>query len=535
MSSTSEPHTRSDAKTGTLKSVLNAALPKGFHCKARYIRTPAKTCDPLFSPPPGHEPEKTRLESHFLTASIESHGQTKDVLALGFEVLVYSTKHLTTIFVSKADSTGYLPQQQPSPVKQITTTFLQWLSTKERQRHPTRTVVVSLFARAQSQYLFPGSAENPKKHVLDDRQLIKWWTRVLDPLFLAREETQEAEYNGYITVPGYESREILQFLPLHNQSSGAVQHWNPANPLKELASTRGIPTDAPPRCLLPRFPDDPKARFMQDLDDEVGISNEPSTTTSPSRRKNGNWSSVRDLDRFWEAMEFRQECSSGRVVGFLWLVTRKKHEVKGQSEVKNDGNSQASLVGRLSSDPAPQEEEPATDETYRQKRRKPLSGPIIPRQPRLKSNSSSLTSTSDLASTLSAEIEDGLVLSRDCYDRAMHTLLHLDFANAEVAAQSTSKWVTGVSSICGIQTDWMLQIEGQGEVKEASKSSGGNDGQINDLGGMVRKKKRKPDEQIAVEDRPTIEAEMQTTTVNVPAVNVLGGGMVRKKPKSAVA
>ena len=181
------------------------------------MRSSPKPCDPLFSAPQGSEPEKTRLANHFLAVSNKPNGETDDVLFLGIEALVYTTCNLTTIFVSKADSTGCLPQQRPSPIRVIATTFLKWLSAKERQKHPSRKLVISLFARSQTQYLFPGSADNGSKHVLDDRQLIKWWARVLDPIIQKESGVKdpakagEVEYDGYITVPGYSKPELRSF------------------------------------------------------------------------------------------------------------------------------------------------------------------------------------------------------------------------------------------------------------------------------------------------------------------------------------
>ena len=539
-----------EIKARSLSEELTAALPENFHCRVRYVRSAPKPCDPLFSPPPDTEPEMTRLASHFLTVSSDQDpgsgsGNPSGVLLFGVEALVYTTKHLTTIFVSKADSTGYLQQQRPSPVKTITTTFLHWLSSRLRRKNPTRKLVMSLFARSQSQYLFPGSAENPKKHVLDDRQLIKWWARVLDPI-LPKEDnavtsTQGSQpaYEGYITAPGYEGNEIRPFLPPNNTSTSGRQRWRAGNPLSELAETRGVSPDAQPRSLLPRFPDDPKARFMQDLDNEVGISGDSATIVSPSKRKSGKWTSIRNLDRFWEAMEFRQECSSGRVVGFLWLVIRpilSRREDKNEKLAANEV-SQDSSLDTLSSDPAFQLEEAVpTKDSLGKKRRMPRSGPIIPRQPRLKGGSSSLTATSELGSMLNTEAEDGLVLSKEGYDKTMQKLLHLGFSNLEVARQSTSKWVSEVMGICGIQSDWALDVVGNAKPEEISgKPNGTGNAQVNDLGGMIRKKRKAGDEAVAEGRGAVAGTTMGTPGGEKPAVNLLSGGMVRKKPKTAVA
>ena len=527
-----------NTKPGSFKDELAAALPEGFQCRVRYVHSPPRPCDPLFSPPQSSEPEKTRLASHFLTVSTkpkDSDDIEADVLFLGIEVLVYKTKNLTTIFVSKADSTGYLPQQRPSPVKAIATAFLRWLSSLEQHKRPARKLVISLFARSQTQYLFPGSADNAGKHVLDDRQLIKWWARVLDPIFPKANEvkdaesTREIERDGYITVPGYSAAELRSYMPPSSPSSSGGIRWHAGDPLLELARTREISVVAPPRCLLPRFPDDPKARFMQDLDNEMGI-HEDIATISPSKRKGGKWNSIRDLERFWEAMEFRQECSSGRVVGFMWLVMRPKETDLQNDEPLSQDLSQDSSLGALNSDLASQPDESLSiTSSPSKKRRKPLSGPITTRQPRLKGGSSSLSATSDLNSMFSAKSSDGLLLSKEGYDKAMQNLLHLDFSNLKVATQSTSKWVSDVSGICGIKNDWSFEVAGTAKLEAVVSNGNGNgNAQFNDLGGMIRKKRKAGD---AI---PAATNAADQVGVNQNAgVNVLSAGLVRKKPKPA--
>ncbi|KAK1819338.1 hypothetical protein LTR12_006285 [Friedmanniomyces endolithicus] len=533
-----------NSPTKSLAEDLAAALPgqstsnsgaegpsPAFEGKVRYIHTPSKACDPLFSPPPGHEPERTRLSSHFLVFGVSaSHTvggavddlspylkhQEEGVLGIAIEVLVYTTKYLTTLFVSKADTTGYIPNHPPSRTKAICGTFIKWLVKQERQRHPNRKVVVSLFARAQSQYLFPGSAEHAHKHILDDRQLIKWWATVLDPLLTLHNNPPDPvpDIQGYLTIPGYSPQELKTYLPRTTHTH--ARSWKPGHPLADLAATRGVPATAPPRSLLPRFPDDPKARFMQDLDNEVGLAEDAPVTVSPSKRKSGRWDSVRDLARFWEAMEFRQECASGRVVGFLWVVVSPMAgKVEDGGELDGEaGLSQASsqgLPGGLERETTPTPSQPSC--SPKKRRRKPLTGPIVARQPRLKGGSSSLTATStELNAMLNSAARSGdLLLTQEGYDKAMHTLLHLDFANLDVAARSTR--------------DWGVVVVGMAEAGLGVNSSGGVVGvgnglrAVNDLGGIVRKKRKAVD-----------EAEV----VKPAAVNVLGEGVLRKKPKPAL-
>nr|POE65637.1 histone acetyltransferase [Quercus suber] len=518
----------------SLQDALAVALPQGFVCKVHHVYTPSKPCDPLFSSAPGHVPEKTLLASHFLTVSVlldrqdetlasSSPGsgigpgaarQRRDVLVLGMEVFVYTTKHLTTIFVGKADSTGYLANSATrhiSPVKAICTAFLQWLSSRLRQRRPSRTIVISLFARAQAQYLFPGSSEHDSKHILDDRQLVKWWAKVLNPIVTSTSK-ENSQIQGYLTIPGYNAHELKPYLP-RDTSNQTV--WKAGNPLKELGAVRGESPNAPPRCLLPRFPDDPKARYMSDLDDEVGMSNDTSVNDSPVKNRTRKWKTIATIDRFWEAMEFRQECSSGRVVGFLWVVMS---PVVGANDQIPSASQQTDVSDGAEDRAGTPTPAPKTSPSKR--RRKPLTGPIIPRQPRLKGGSSALAKTknSGLNGTNIAQTNDGVSLSKSAYDKAMHTLLHVDFCNLEVAALSTAKWIADVSRLSGCDT-WALNVTGTSRSIAQSRPG---EAAANDMSSMVRKK------------RKAVDGEEKDIATNTPAVNVLGSGMVRKKAKKPI-
>ena len=457
------------------------------------------------------------------------------------EVLIYSSQGLVTMFVSKADSTGHLPQRRPSPIKSIATTFMWWLATEQRQKTKSTgtKIVISLFARAQSQYLFPGSADHGKKHVLDDRQLIRWWARVLDPLFPTKANTdtsQDLDLQGYMTVPGYHGIETKSFFPSKPHTSEKSQNWTPGNPLIELAEARGVPETAPPRCLLPRFPDDPKARFMQDLDDEVGLVEDAGSLaiTSPSKQKSSRWKSIADLERFWEAMEFRQECSSGRVVGFLWLVIRPPPNELSQKPILFDRESSPSIpqTQNTNSQDSQTSTKSTSSTTKKEKRRKPLSGPIIPRAPRLKGSSSNISATSnpDPSGGRAGSSRNGPVLTQEGYDSAMAILLNLDFSTPAAAAHSTGKWVAEVSRMAGVRgEEWGLDVEGSAVV-EAGVGGGvvGGGQATNDLGGLVRRKKRKVDDGEVAEGSGS-QASKETEPAAPAGVNVLVG---RKKAKS---
>ncbi|KXT17573.1 hypothetical protein AC579_6194 [Pseudocercospora musae] len=561
-----------------LKDTLSEALPCTFQCKTRYVYSPPKPCEPLFSPLPGVERERTRLASHFLTVSVDAsslpqagkgngkgngngngygYGNGKgngngygygngngygkgngygnaDVISFAIEVLLYSTTRLTTIFVSKVDSTSYIPRIKPSPIKTTITTFLKWLVSKEVQKHAARQIVVSLFARAQAQYLFPGSSDDKGKHVLDDRQLIKWWARVLDPIMPAGHGDPATQHQAYITVPGYERSELRQFMP-PGSSVGEKPRWLPGNPLPELARTRGVPEHAPPRCLLPRFPDDPKARFISDLDEEIGISQDAEVTVSPSKRKSGKWKSVSGLDQFWEQMEFRQECSSGRVVGFLWLVISPKKLGDESSEAASIELANIDSQESLSSGPVLSSDAVLQDDTNqvngspkKKKKRTRLTGPIIPRLPKLKSTASNL---SEMLTQIDTQAGDGIAITKDGYDKAMSVLLQLDFSNLDIATQSTRKWTSQIQNIAGLTEDFAVELIGRvaSEISATAATVHGA-APINDLGGLVKKKKRKVDD--------TGSGDLKASAVQAEAdekspVNVSSSGTIRKKPKPA--
>jgi regulator of Ty1 transposition protein 109 len=523
--------TEKSGKSGkSLEDTLSEALPSTFKCNIRYLHSPPKPCEPLFSALPGSRPDKTRLASHLLTVSVDAASLqtpgTGHVIAFAVEVLLFTTRRLTTIFVSKVDSTSYVPRIRPSPIKTTVTTFLKWLADKERRKRPGRQLVISLFARAQSQYLFPGSSEDAGKHVLDDRQLIKWWARVLDPIIPATtaESDGDVQYQGYLTVPGYEDAELRSFMPPSSSPSTEQPRWLPGHPLVEIGRTRGVPEHAPPRCLLPRFPDDPKARFISDLDDEIGISQDSHVTASPSKVKSARWRSVTSLEQFWEQMEFRQECCSGRAVGFLWLVIspkRKGDDVLGSDDIDTNVDGQESLrAPPTSGDPAlssgPNERAPALGgspkKRNRKRKRRPLTGVIVSRMPKIKSTQSSLL---DMKAQHDALSGDGILVDADGYDKAMSTMLRLDFSNLEAAIWSTTRFIADVAGIAGLSGDFATEVTGAASVETVAISAAVSNGSssVNDMSGLIRKKRK-------VED-----SEQQ------PTVNVLSSGMVRKKPK----
>ncbi|PVH94082.1 hypothetical protein DM02DRAFT_618854 [Periconia macrospinosa] len=576
----------------SLAEQLPEHIPFTFH----HYSTPPTRSPSLFSAPPHAKPERTYCESHFFAASIAPTRTSDEVLLiLAIEVLVYTTKNLTTIFVSKADSTGYLPllglprSQAGSPSKSICGTFVSWLA-KERQREEKK-VVISLFARAQDQYLFPASIDNPEKHVLDDRGLVKWWCKVLDPIMKEYDAPKErgtlkerltaengdtstgskqdsssakSTAKGYLVIPGFEHYDTLRYVPPPSPPS-APRRWATSHPLLEIAPH----PNAPPRCLVPHFPDDPKARFLDELDDELpdrGTDGTNGEGATPSR-SSGQWKSVKTLDQFWEFMAFRQECSSGRIVGFIWIVITPPQPSIAEQDEEEESSQALSSVSQTdtqvteNNSPIPSPKKKTKAKNPRRKKLNMEYGPIPLILPRIKSSSSNLSSMIDGSRGTSfksipestayykwpTDSRGAIVLSSKDYDRANEVLLQQNFATRSAAIRSTKRWSDEVAVLAGVNS-WSRTLVGRKEAKEHSTETVNAATPVMVMG--VRKK-RKPEEAAQSEEGPSslasnpavlaeglVRKKVKTeTSVDgasaASGVNTLGGGLVRKKPKAS--
>ncbi|KAF1814003.1 H3K56 histone acetylation protein [Eremomyces bilateralis CBS 781.70] len=487
----------------SLQERLARELPGGHRFGLYHISTPPTKCAPIFNPGPGTLPQRTYQESHFLSVTIPTNSSDDgtELCIFALEVIVYTTKQLTTVFVSKADSTGYvadlkLARNHPSVLRTIATTFVSYII--ERRQRKDKKLVLSLFARAQSQYLFPGSVENPGKHVADDRQLIKWWCRVLDPILgkYSREgvdvngtngDGQESEHTtaqAYLIVPGEDG--IAQFLPPDVRLDPELRkRWTAGHPLRDIAPSPTVP----PRCMIPSFPDDPKSRFVDELDDELRDTPGMQPGQSPTKRGSGMWRSIKSLEQFWETMAFRQECSSGRMVGFLWMVftpgdLNDDHELLDSQEAGGRALSPTPIGTREGQDLVQRRSKES-------RRGKKLTGPIIPRVPRIKSNSLSLSNMSQPEESpyyyWPSDSRGQIVLDDKDYKRAVEILLRLDFANHSLAVSSTCRWLEEVAVLGGM-TSWGQKLTGQRKAPEVAPA-GNSSGTTNLLSaGLVRKK-----------------------------------------------
>ena len=467
-----------EAPSSSLYTRLANALSEGSSFRFHHASTPPTKSDPLFAPLPGEKQQRTYCESHLLTVSIDRPGSADDreVFIFAIEILIYTTKNLTTLFVSKADSTGYLNllhpirSSAPSPIRVVTSTFVSWLA--ESRRRPGVRLVVSLFARAQDQYLFPGSVENSGKHVLDDRQLVKWWCKTLDPVL--RGTSQHTDHDreaaqAYVIVPGFDKHETSSFFPPSWRSDPIhAPKWQHGHPLRDIAPS----PNAPPRCLVPHFPDDPKARYLDELDDEIPDQSSSQTLFSPSKKGRGVWKSIKTLEQFWDSMSFRQECSSGRLVGFVWLVFPPPDPVVAAVDFPFDLHGLTSPLSTGLLDPmvatspwmTVSRQAKRVTNLKKRVRRRPLTGPIISRQPKIKSGSSDMSTSSQPDEspyyTWPKQGRGQVVLDHTSYLRVHDLLLRLDFSSADAATKSTCKWINEVKDDRGIPVGWGAVVAG---------------------------------------------------------------------------
>jgi regulator of Ty1 transposition protein 109 len=228
--------------------------------------------------------------THYFVLSYEG----LDVFAL--EIIIYESIDKCTLFISKADTTGHFYERGLS-MRDVTVAILRDLL-RNYVRHDKKTRLC-LFAKAEGQYLFPCSKENPRKHVISDGQLIKWWVAVVDGLADEFEPGAQAK----LQMPGAHERDIMGYL-----SKAARMHWAAGD---IFSSEKGNYQQAAV-YHIPRFPDDPKRRFLDFL---VGEKRIKSVSTQ----------------QFWLELQSRQEFRLGRAVGIIGVEGNLRSQVKRKS------------------------------------------------------------------------------------------------------------------------------------------------------------------------------------------------------------
>lgn len=276
------------------------------------------------------------------------------ILVTAIEACVYNipSTSCAVLYVSKVDSTGQ--SISPSPTSTLVRSLLLFYADPSTRPLASEHLWIHLFARAQSQYLFPNSAEYPGKRPLSDIKLCVWWKRVLTEVAdeLDARAQSKATTRLYYILPGYgqvEADYSLKFAGANSSPTSASHPWIYGHPYSQTE----IPLPCPPDArnlghFIPSFEDDPKSRFM----DEIAYTTDGEGIKSPARKRRrtasnserdpkgeqgeeagqDNTKGVDDTnepphgelarvspDEFWERMSFRQECVAGAVTGFFSL------------------------------------------------------------------------------------------------------------------------------------------------------------------------------------------------------------------------
>ncbi|KAI6030650.1 DUF1714 domain-containing protein [Pisolithus orientalis] len=308
---------------------------------------------------------RTYLQDILILLSEQANPDARRLFVSAIEASVYHIPSTSSaiVYVSKVDSTGQATA--PSPTSTLVRAFLSYYTNPSTRPLPVDHLWVHLFARAQSQYLFPNSAEFPGKKPLTDVKLCAWWKRQLTGV--AEELELSAKANGtgtvstrlYYLLPGLGELEASHSLEnAYASSSSSSVTWIYGHPYSQTdvplpgVSNRNTGTAAPHiGQIIPWFDDDPKARFI----DDIAYTTEVDGVKSPERKRpriiERSGSRVVDeemqdkpkvvdkkdvhsqkeeqttkvlrkvsVSEFWERMSFRQECISGAVTGFFVMA-----------------------------------------------------------------------------------------------------------------------------------------------------------------------------------------------------------------------
>ncbi|KAJ6512188.1 DUF1714 domain-containing protein [Mycena vitilis] len=292
------------------------------------------------------------LQDVLVLLSEQSTPDSPRVFTTAIEASVYNvpTTSCAIFYVSKVDTTGQ--STSPSPAAALVRSLLAYYADPTTRPISAEHLWIHLFARAQSQYLFPNSADFNGKRPLSDVKLCAWWKRVLSEVadaVSARADTKPVIKLHYL-LPGYSQMEAEHSLARAGAATNSDATWIYSHPYSQ--TNIPLPCPAPtadPQQLkqnlghfIPSFEDDPKSRFMDEIacmPDAEGIrspprkrartvlhSNDADVPKDPAAEKErqggkegrilGELGKV-SADEFWERMSFRQECVAGAVTGFF--------------------------------------------------------------------------------------------------------------------------------------------------------------------------------------------------------------------------
>jgi regulator of Ty1 transposition protein 109 len=244
------------------------------------------------------------------------------------------------------------------------------------------------------------------------------------------------------------------------------------------------------------------------------------------------------MDQFWEMMSFRQECSAGRLVGFIWVVfgdqdakspmastghANEEHGAQNGTEVVAPSSPGTSQVAgnRVASMP-----DVSVDDLQEiALPGSPPPSPVLPpHEPGTRdagdADAEAAAQYYDESQTLpvswAKETRGEVIVDSEQYDTLIDHLLKLDFSTRADGEKGTSSFIAAAAELAG--DFWGKSITGRKVKFESTGAAAMPQGNgVNILTGI--RKKRKVD---VVEEKAAV-LEQQ--------VNVLSAGLVRKKAK----
>lgn len=290
---------------------------------------------------------RSYLQDLLVLLSEQSTPDSPRVFTTAIEACVHNVPSTSCaiFYVSKVDTTGQ--STSPSPAATLVRSLLTYYADPATRPVSADHLWIHLFARAQSQYLFPNSADFSGKHPLSDVKLCAWWRRVLSEVAHAVNARANAKtvIKLYYVLPGYsqlEAEHSLRRAASTATSDATGPSWIYGHPYSQTEIPLPCPTADPQQNLghiIPSFDDDPKSRFMDEIacmPDAEGIrspprkkvrtvlhSNDADVPREAAAEKGGKEERILgelgkvSADEFWERMSFRQECVAGAVTGFF--------------------------------------------------------------------------------------------------------------------------------------------------------------------------------------------------------------------------
>ncbi|WBW74012.1 histone lysine acetyltransferase Rtt109 [Schizosaccharomyces osmophilus] len=276
-----------------MQDVWSKRIVVGKSLTVYYLQSESEKCHNLFG--------KSKKSKDFKFASHLFLVKENDVLVFGMECIVYKRLNKSIIFVAKVDSSGL--GTHPASSSGLAASAIETVIDTQYKEGAVE-VEVTLFAISQGQYLFPESSENGHKRVLSDSGLLHWWVKCLEmirkdynPDEEQINEAKEKKSSAEISSPVTDKHLAYMFVP----GLPSLRSYLPNSFWKQgTAIQQGKAVD-----MIPRYPDDPKARYLYELQDQR---------------------SEMSVAEFWDTLSFRQECCSGKLVGFYSLILPRRLE-----------------------------------------------------------------------------------------------------------------------------------------------------------------------------------------------------------------